>query len=195
MDNSFDTAPVIILLLVLAGGAVVLYSNTQKQSIRLLLGGLIGWIIAVIAVFVISGDSKTGEYWLRFVAFLSLAPGGISGLLVTHMLNKKSSNSVDKKTMNSDNVKSVPEQLQVLKSLLDSGVLSQEEFEDQKKKILGIAEPSKAQIITPTYVDKKEDTITQGISGQLIELKSLLDSQAISKDEYDQLKQQLLSKM
>lgn len=105
----------------------------NKTGKRLLNYALSGWGIAFLGAWLLLGgeDSLFGEEGgLQLLLFLSLAPGAIGGLIVGHMVNK---NSEQPKT---EQIKTPEERLVDLKSLLEKGVLSQEEFEEQKKKIL-----------------------------------------------------------
>lgn len=70
------------------------------------------------------------------------------------------------------------DKLERLKSLLDSGVINKEEFDAQKKRIMG---PISQSVNTP------ED--------ELKKLKQLLDSGAITKTEYEEQKKRVLSKI
>jgi uncharacterized membrane protein len=68
------------------------------------------------------------------------------------------------------------EKLEKLKSLLDSGAISKEEYETQKNKIL-------------------HGSSSSSIEDQLMKLKQLYESGAISREEYDAEKKKLLEKM
>ena len=70
------------------------------------------------------------------------------------------------------------DKLERLKSLLDSGVINKEEFDAQKKRIMGPISQ---------YVNTPED--------ELKKLKQLLDSGAITKTEYEEQKKRVLSKI
>lgn len=164
---------------------------------KLLLGAILGWVCAILLVFLIFGEVPRDEASLRIIGFLSLAPGSIIGLIVTYFLNKPKKNETidnNQTTIHSRN-KSVSEQLTELKSLLDNGVLNQEEFNNQKSIILG----QKANdISTPVSTPKPTDTSVpkeKSISDKLIELKALLDNNAISEKEYEAIKQDLLKKL
>jgi len=75
--------------------------------------------------------------------------------------------------MSSDNLDRVLK----LKSLMDSGVITKEEFEAQKNKLLHGSSSS------------------DSVEPKLKELKSLLDSGAINQSEYDEQKRKLLEKL
>ena len=67
----------------------------------------------------------------QYPLFLSLAPGAIIGIIVTYVVNKSSDSNVPPVKQ-----ETLEDRLIKLKSLLDQGVLTKEEFEEQKKKIL-----------------------------------------------------------
>jgi uncharacterized membrane protein len=71
------------------------------------------------------------------------------------------------------------ERLSKLKSLLDSGVITKEEFESQKSLVL---HPPSMQSIDP-------------LQAQLTKLKSLYDSGALTEAEYNQQKRKLLTEV
>ena len=70
------------------------------------------------------------------------------------------------------------DKLERLKKLMDTGVITQTEFDEQKKRILG---PLNQSMNTPEE--------------ELIKLKQLLDSGAITKLEYEEQKKRVLSKI
>lgn len=171
----------------------------KKNSLgkKLLLGAVLGWLCAFLMVFLIFGEVPHDEASFRIIGFLSLAPGSIIGLIVTYFLNKSNKNEAidnNQTTIHSRN-KSVTEQLTELKSLFDAGVLNQEEFSNQKSVILGYKVDDKS---TPAASPKPTDTSVpteKSISDKLIELKALLDSNAISEKEYEAIKQDLVKKL
>lgn len=114
-------------------------SNSELQfplGVKLLIGTLAGWAIALGLVCLLIPELPKGEEW-RLWLLLTLAPGAISGIIVTYVINtkKNSKNKEQDKTV-VVGTQSVQEQLWGLKQLLDSGVISQEEFDNQKAKIL-----------------------------------------------------------
>lgn len=72
------------------------------------------------------------------------------------------------------------EKLTKLKALLDSGAISQEDFESQKTRILGLAIP-----------DSKSPTEAE----DLRKLKALLDSGVVTREEYEACKKHLLERI
>lgn len=107
----------------------------NKTGKRLLKYALMGWLIAFLgASMLIGGDDGWfgGEDGIQFLLFLSLAPGAIAGLIVGHLVNKNTEQPRIEQT------KTPEDRLIDLKNLLDRGVLSQEEFEEQKKRILNL---------------------------------------------------------
>lgn len=101
----------------------------NKTGKRLLKSALIGWLVAFLGSSILIGGDDT-IFDGQFLLFLSLAPGAIAGIIVSQILNKsnESFKMVQSKTPES--------RLMDLKNLLEQGVINQEEFEEQKKKIL-----------------------------------------------------------
>ena len=107
--------------------------DKTKNSIKekLLAGALIGWLIAFVLMCVVFGSFPRSLSDFQLSIFLSLAPGTIVGIIVTYITAKVSNNQPP--AVNSETQE---ERLIKLKTLLDQGVLTQEEFDEQKKKIL-----------------------------------------------------------
>lgn len=95
---------------------------------KLVKAALIGWAVAIFLVIVISGEFPDSEDEFRMVLFLSLAPGAIVGIITAYIIEKANKSPKTEATLES--------KLQELKRLLEQGVLTQEEFDKQKKKIL-----------------------------------------------------------
>lgn len=53
---------------------------------KLLLGALIGWGVAFLLIFIFAFGAG---YPIGFLLFLSLAPGVITGIIVTYIINKE----------------------------------------------------------------------------------------------------------
>ena len=96
---------------------------------KLLKGALLGWGGAIIATCVITNTSVN-----EFIVFLSLAPGAIVGIIVVYIMEKSKQTNETRQVNNS--ISSVEDSLMKLKSLLDQGALTQEEFNARKKKLL-----------------------------------------------------------
>ncbi len=101
-------------------------NKTGKRLLKFALGG---WAVAFLAASIFLGGEDS-LFDIKSLLFLSLAPGAITGLIIGHIMNK---NDAPKSIEFS---KSPESRLIELKNLLDQGVLSQEEFDEQKKKIL-----------------------------------------------------------
>lgn len=157
-------------------------------AIKLLLGALIGWMGAYLLMKIIF----KGNYFIdfEFDLFLSLAPGVVIGLLVVHMLNKNSSSNETP-----INQTSVAEQIARLKQLLDNGILTTEEFNTQKSVILGYKVEDKPTSVASPQPNDTSVPKEKSISEKLIELKALLDTNAVSEKEYETIKQDLLKKL
>ena len=100
---------------------------------KLVKAALIGWAIAL-GIFII----LFGEYPPEFGHFMmmlttSAAPGIIVGIMALNFMEKGKNSS----SSNSNNQSySLETKLQGLKNLLDQGILTKEEFEEQKRKLL-----------------------------------------------------------
>ena len=95
---------------------------------KLVKAALIGWAVAFFLVIVIGGDFPDSEADFRFILFLSLAPGAIVGIITAYIIERANKSPKKEATLES--------RLQELKKLLEQGVLTHEEFDEQKKKIL-----------------------------------------------------------
>ncbi len=98
---------------------------------KLLAGALIGWLIAFFSICAIAGEMPGDSAGMRITLFLSLAPGVIIGIIVTYIINRFSQHSVSEEE---DHL--LENRLEKLKSLFDQGIITQEEFNEQKQKIL-----------------------------------------------------------
>lgn len=98
---------------------------------KLLSGFFLGWIGAMFLMGVLLGfPHRLSDF--KWMAFLALAPGAIIGIIITYIIN--SSTNSHSSSVKQDNIE---ERLTKLKTLLDQGILNEEEFEQQRKKILG----------------------------------------------------------
>lgn len=97
---------------------------------KLLKGALLGWLGAIIAISVLSQKSPNS-----FMVFLSLAPGAIVGIIVVYIMERSKMDSLHG-AQQSNTPASVEDRLIKLKSLLEQGALTQEEFDERKKKLL-----------------------------------------------------------
>lgn len=95
---------------------------------KLVKAALIGWAVAFFLVIVVTGEFPDSEDKFRIILFLSLAPGTIVGIITAYIIEKANKSPKTEITLES--------KLQELKRLLEQGVLTQEEFDEQKKKIL-----------------------------------------------------------
>ena len=107
-------------------------SKTSKSmGEKVFIGALLGWAGAFILMCMIFGSFTKNLSDAQYPLFLSLAPGAIIGIIVTYVVNKSSDSNVPPVKQ-----ETLEDRLIKLKSLLDQGVLTKEEFEEQKKKIL-----------------------------------------------------------
>ena len=107
-------------------------SKTSKSmGEKVFIGALLGWAGAFILMCMIFGSFPKNLSDAQYPLFLSLAPGSIIGIIVTYVVNKSSDSNLPPVKQ-----ETLEDRLIKLKSLLDQGVLTKEEFEEQKKKIL-----------------------------------------------------------
>lgn len=120
--------------------------NQQNQNselsigVKLLVGALVGWGVAILAIMVIFQYSKVDQW----TVFLALAPGSIIGILVVYITNKDSNKrsagkpevSIPNPEVKREPKKSISEQLIQLKELYDNGILTESEFNKLKNNIL-----------------------------------------------------------
>lgn len=98
----------------------------EPLSRKLIKGALIGWFIAFVAVKYLLGFNS-----IELELFLSMAPGAIAGVIIVYVINKPNKQPTQQIIKDSKE-----DRLIKLKSLLDQNVLTQEEFDEQKKRIL-----------------------------------------------------------
>lgn len=113
-------------------------TNEQKGANlgRVLRGALIGWLLfttPVVACGTISWNMSMGTCLSDPITWLISIPGLLFGAIAGILMNnrEKKDNSVVIK-----NEESFESKIKGLKNLLDEGLLTQEEFDEQKKKIL-----------------------------------------------------------
>lgn len=105
----------------------------NERFLKIVKAALIGWAIAL-GIFII----LFGEYPPEFGNFMmmlttSAAPGIIVGIMTLNFIEKGKNTTLP----NSNNqTYSLETKLQGLKNLLDQGILTKEEFEEQKRKFL-----------------------------------------------------------
>lgn len=87
------------------------------------------------------------------------------------------------------------ESLRELKELLDLGILSQDEYEIEKAKLVPTVEISVDDNMTTSPVDKSDVTSNQErtVASELIEIKSLYDNDLITSEEYTRMRSDVLS--
>ncbi len=99
----------------------------------------------------------------------------------------------------SDKLSKIDKQLNSIESLLESGVLSKEDYEKTRKKLLGQAEAAKkaAEAKKKTKVAKKttkQTGLSEKVTRQLEVIEKLLNDGALTQEEYNKTKQNLLEK-
>ncbi len=122
------------------------YIVEKPIGISILFGIIIGWILSFILICLIIGGSiedmfSMDEFVFRMILFISFPMGAILGTTFVLAYRKVAK---DKQTNIQTNIqaatptnqKDTVTKLKELKELLDSGVLTQEEFNSQKEKLL-----------------------------------------------------------
>lgn len=116
------------------------YIVEKPIGISILFGIIIGWILSFILICLISGDNidnifKEDEF--RFILFISFPMGAILGTTYVLVSRKVAKDKEENKQTVAPIVqKDTVTKLKELKELLDSGVLTKEEFNSQKEKLL-----------------------------------------------------------
>lgn len=95
---------------------------------KLLSGFFLGWIGAMFLMGVLLGFPHDLSDF-KWMAFLALAPGVIVGIIITYIVN--SSTNSHSSSVKQDNIE---ERLTKLKTLLDQGILNEEEFGYKERK-------------------------------------------------------------
>ncbi len=131
------------------GGSSKVIDNSEPPSdflpigVSITIGIIIGWILSFILIcFIIGGRIEDmfsmDEFVFRMILFISFPMGAILGttfVLVSRKVAKDK--EANKQTIAApSNQKDTVTKLKELKELLDSGVLTQEEFNAQKEKLL-----------------------------------------------------------
>jgi hypothetical protein len=159
-----------------------------------LIGGIVFFILIIPTILVfrrtnqMRGAANRGDVnelrrlnsigWaIAALIFSGVIPGIM--LLIAHSSIERLSTVIPMRTMKTGPSMEDLERLSKMKSLLDSGVITKEEFESQKSLVL---RPASMQSVDP-------------LQTQLTKLKSLYDSGALSEAEYNQQKSKLLSEV
>lgn len=143
VNNGVLTSPFFVLLLICLtifliakrsknGAPDIMDENTKK----ILRGALIGWIlfaVPVVACDTISWNNSLESSLLEPMTWLMSIPGALFGAIVGIISIKKEHKEQTVQTKEPETLES---KIKGLKNLLDEGLLTQEEFDEQKKKIL-----------------------------------------------------------
>lgn len=119
-------------------------------GISITIGIIIGWILSFILICLIIGGSieeifSMDEFVFRMILFISFPMGAILGTTFVlayrkvakdKQANKQTNIQTNIQAATPTNQKDTVTKLKELKELLDTGVLTQEEFNSQKEKIL-----------------------------------------------------------
>ena len=114
----------------------------KRNRKRILRYALIGWLLfatPIVACDTISWGNEFIYSILEPMVWLLAIPGALFGAIVGILLNNKEKKEESTTAKNEETLES---KIKGLKSLLDEGLLTQEEFDEQKKKILNIRECS-----------------------------------------------------
>lgn len=108
------------------------FNALNTNSKRIVRGILFGWLLFVISI---SAYNKTNSSNIDYEEsrdvinlFLMSLPGALLGVIVAVIMNKNEQGIKKTETLET--------KINGLKNLLDQGLLTQEEFDEQKKKIL-----------------------------------------------------------
>lgn len=118
------------------------YIVEKPIGISILFGIIIGWILSFILICLIIGGSiedmfSMEEVVFRMILFISFPMGAILGTTFVLVSRKVAKDKEENKQTAAPIVqKDTVTKLKELKELLDSGVLTQEEFNSQKEKLL-----------------------------------------------------------
>ena len=108
------------------------FNALNTNSKRIVRGILFGWLLFVISISAYNktNSSNTDYEESRDVInlFLMSLPGALLGVIVAVIMNKNEQGIKKTETLET--------KINGLKNLLDQGLLTQEEFDEQKKKIL-----------------------------------------------------------
>lgn len=134
------------------GGSSKVVDNSESPNdflpigISITIGIIIGWILSFILIcFIIGGRIEDmfsmDEFVFRMILFISFPMGAILGTTFVLAYRKVAKDKQANKQTNIQaatptNQKDTVTKLKELKELLDSGVLTQEEFNAQKEKLL-----------------------------------------------------------
>lgn len=108
----------------------------QRNRKRILRYALIGWLLfatPIVACDTISWGNEFIYSVLKPMVWLLAIPGALFGAIVGILLNNKENKAESTTVKNEETLES---KIKGLKNLLDEGLLTQEEFDEQKKKIL-----------------------------------------------------------
>ena len=116
-------------------------SIQQNIWVSLLIGILIGWAVTFVLICFIIGGSineifSMDEIAFRTILFISFPMGAILGTAFVLVKKKIQKDKEHQNIEKSSTTKDVVSKLKEFKQLLDSGVLTQAEFDKQKEKIL-----------------------------------------------------------
>ena len=103
-----------------------------KNRMRILWSALTGWFLFCIPVVVYYGDGDMSLF-LDPDLYLFSIPGALFGAIAGILVNNKENRATTTPVKNEETLES---KIKGLKNLLDEGLLTQEEFDEQKKKIL-----------------------------------------------------------
>lgn len=107
----------------------------MQSSERIFRGTVIGWLLFAIPLIYIFWDLKDTpiDNILNLEAWIYSIPGALFGAIVGILLNNKENKGESATAKNEETLES---KIKGLKNLLDEGLLTQEEFDEQKRKIL-----------------------------------------------------------
>lgn len=107
----------------------------MQSSERIFRGTVIGWLLFAIPLIYIFWDLKDTpiDNILNLEAWIYSIPGALFGAIAGILMNNKGNKTEAALIKNEETLET---KIRGLKNLLDEGLLTQEEFDEQKKKIL-----------------------------------------------------------
>ena len=153
----------------------------MNKGIKALIGGVIGYFALGLIICIIAGENIFDDKEAIVMSLIVLMPGAIVGAIIGSVSggkkeqNRHGHDDWDEEDHQSQQTTSAAELVE-FKNLLASGIISQEEFNDEKTKCLKY-------LVT----NHKSKTVNK-----LMDLKTLNESQIITKDEMEKYKKQII---
>lgn len=154
----------------------------MNKGIKALIGGVIGYFALGLIICIIEGENVFDDKEAIELSLIVLMPGAIVGAIIGSVSGgkkerkrQKDDDEWEEEGYQSQQTTSAAELVE-FKNLIASGIISQEEFNDEKTKFLKY-------LVT----NHKSKTVNK-----LMDLKTLNESQIITKDEMEKYKKQII---